>query len=282
MPEADRLQHARQLLLARQLNRPQRRVTHRQQVVPVHPLGVHVEGARLLVQLRHRRALLDTGAHPELVVHDQEDDRQLPQLGDVQRLVPGADVGGGVAHLADHHLVRALVRDGQPGPRRQRQLPPDDGVAAHEPSIHVEQVHRAAPAPGDAGLLAEQLRHDPVRVHAAPEDVPVLAVVREHVVALFERRHHADDGRLFAQVQVAVAADLGASVHLAGLLLEPADQDHLAVEVDQLLFRLRPPAQARGRSDRLRYARRPLPVRIGAPLSGRRRPTASIRDGTTA
>ena len=40
---------------------------------------------------------------------------------------------------------------------------------------------------------------------------------------------HADHHRLLADVEVAEAADQAHAVHLPGLFLEPADQQHLPV-----------------------------------------------------
>ena len=69
----------------------------------------------------------------------------------------------------------------------------------------------------------------------ARDDVAVLAVVGKHIVIRRQRRHQADDRRLFAQVEVAVAADLGFGVHLAGALFEDAQQQHLMVVVLELI-----------------------------------------------
>ena len=44
-----------------------------------------------------------------------------------------------------------------------------------------------------------------------------------------ERHLHADDDSLLADVEVAEAADQAHAVELAGLLLEAADQQHVAV-----------------------------------------------------
>ena len=53
---------------------------------------------------------------------------------------------------------------------------------------------------------------------------------------VFDRHLHADDDRFLADVEVAEAADEAHAVELAGLLLEAADQQHLAIGV-QLLAR---------------------------------------------
>jgi hypothetical protein len=54
----------------------------------------------------------------------------------------------------------------------------------------------------------------------------VLAVGREQVVGVLHRAGGADDRRLLADRQMQEAADLGLGVHLAGALLEAADQQH--------------------------------------------------------
>ena len=52
-----------------------------------------------------------------------------------------------------------------------------------------------------------------------------------------ERRLHADDDRFLADIEVAEAADQPHAVHLARLLLEAADQQHVAIELQHLLGR---------------------------------------------
>jgi hypothetical protein len=92
-------------------------------------------------------------------------------------------------------------------------------------------VHRAALAAGVAPPPAGQLGHDALRVHAADQHVAVIAVSRDHLVALSGRHLHANDDRLLADVEVAEAADQAHAVHLPRLLLEAADQQHLAIGV---------------------------------------------------
>src|SRR5262249_23277798 len=45
---------------------------------------------------------------------------------------------------------------------------------------------------------------------------------------------HADDHRLLADIEVAEPADEAHAVHLPGLLLEAADEQHVAVELQEL------------------------------------------------
>ena len=55
----------------------------------------------------------------------------------------------------------------------------------------------------------------------------MLAVGGHQVVGVAERLGGADDGGLLADAEVEEAADLGLGVHLAGALLEAADEEHL-------------------------------------------------------
>ena len=64
----------------------------------------------------------------------------------------------------------------------------------------------------------------------------VVAVAGDDPVALFQRHLHADDDGLLADVEMAEAADQAHAVHLAGLLLEAADQQHVAVGAELLIL----------------------------------------------
>src|SRR5438445_782893 len=131
------------VLLAGLLNELVSDAAHRQHVHPVHPLAGHVVGAGLLPDLGDGRGAVDGRAHPIEVVDADEHDRQAPELGDVERLVEGADVGGTIAKDAHHHLVFFLVVDGIAGAAGDGQRLADDGIAAVKPMLLAEQVHRA-------------------------------------------------------------------------------------------------------------------------------------------
>ena len=142
----------------------------------------------------------------------------------------GADVRGAVAELAQDDTGRVGLIECERRADRDRQVPADDAPAAVEAALHVEQVHRAAIAPRDAGRLAEQLRHDRVGSEPTRERRSVVAVAREQVVALAEPVDRADVRGLLADAEVAVAPDAGARVLLLGALLEATHQVHRAVE----------------------------------------------------
>ena len=158
-----RLQHRRLALLARGAQQAVGGLDDRVEVVAVDALAVHPVGARALVQLGLGGGALDGGPHAVLVVDDEEDDRQVPQRGEVERLVPGAHVDGAVAELAEDRLRLALAHEREREAGRDRQLAGDDAPAAVVAARDVEQVHRAAAAVGAAVLAAEQLGHHRLR-----------------------------------------------------------------------------------------------------------------------
>src|SRR5207244_5555687 len=109
----------------------------------------------------------------------------------------------------------------------------DDRVAAVEAAVLAEQVHRSAATVRGAGLLPEQLGHHRPGIDPLGDRVPMFAIGAVDVVLRAEGRDGAHDGGLLTDVQVAEAADLGQLVHLRGFFLEPPDEEHLAVELEQ-------------------------------------------------
>ena len=72
---------------------------------------------------------------------------------------------------------------------------------------------------------------------AAREGVPVGAVRRREHVALRHRARHAHGHGFLADRHVQEARQLARAELLLDLLLEPADEQHLAVELSQALLR---------------------------------------------
>ncbi len=83
---------------------------------------------------------------------------------------------------------------------------------------------------------AGQFRHHAFRVHAAGQHVAVVAIAGDDLVARLQHRLHADHDRFLADIEVAEAADQPHAVHLPGLLLEAADEQHGAVGGELLLL----------------------------------------------
>src|ERR1700694_548732 len=232
-PVAQGLDESRFRVSARLLDDLARLQHHLAQVHPVDLDRLHVVGARLLVDVGDRRGRLDRRPHAVPVVHAEPDDRELEDLREVQRLVERADVRRAVAEHAEDDILLFAVPHGPSAADGQGQVAADDSVSAHEAKLGVEHVHRAATAVRGSRFLAEELGHHGLRVDAAGDGVPVLAVAREDVVVQLERANAADDSRFLTDVEVAVAADLRLGVLLLRALFEPSDELHLAVQAEQ-------------------------------------------------
>ena len=134
--------------------------------------------------LLERRRVLRVGRR-ELgvaVVLAEEDHRQLPDRGEVDRLVERA--GRHRAVTEERHRDAAVapqLRRGR-GADRDRKPGPHDPVGAEDADHRVGDVHRATPPAVRAGVLGHQLGQHPGRVEALGEAVAVAAVGRrDHV-----------------------------------------------------------------------------------------------------
>ncbi len=115
--------------------------------------------------------------------------------------------------------------------------PADDRVRAEVPDLDVVEVHRAAVAARAAFDLPVQLGHDRIDVRALGDRVAVRAVRRRDDVLALERRADSGRDRLLPDRDVQEAGKLARAEALFDLLLEPADQQHLAEEAAKLLLR---------------------------------------------
>jgi hypothetical protein len=59
--------------------------------------------------------------------------------------------------------------------------------------------------------------------------VAVIAVACDDFIARFQRHPHPDNDRFLADIEMTEPADQAHAIHLAGLLFEPSDQEHLSV-----------------------------------------------------
>src|SRR6185295_14033917 len=206
---------------------------HRQNVHAVDLHAGYAVGLAAQMEVGPRRGALDAGTHAVLVVLDDVDDRQLPQRRHVEGLVHLALIDGTVAEIgdADAAVIPVSVAEGEAG--AERHLGSDNAMAAVELFLAAEHVHGAALAPGIAAAPSRELGHHAFGVHAAGQHVAVIAIAGDNAVARRECRLHAHDDRLLPDVEMAEAADQAHAVELARLLLEAADQQHVAIVVQQ-------------------------------------------------
>ena len=130
--------------------------------------------------------------------------------------------------------TRVVLQDHLVGERRaggQVVAAAHDAVGAQHAHGEVGDVHGAAAALAQAGLLAEDLRHHAVHVSALGHAVAVAAVGGlDHVVLPQSGADAGGDG-LLADVQVHEAGDLAVQEVVLDALLELADGAHGLVEV---------------------------------------------------
>ena len=236
-PERLREQEHRPRALPGVRERPLRRRVDGLDVLPVDRHRAHPEGDGALREVRDGQLLVRGRRLRIVVVLADEERRQLPQLGEVERLVERPDVRRAVAEVRDGHARLASHLECERRAGDHRQAAADDGVRAEVAALDVVEVHRASVATRDALHLPVELRHDRVRVRPARERMPVGAMRRREDVPLGHRARHADGHRLLADRHVQEARQLARAELLLDLLLEAADEQHLAVELPQAFLR---------------------------------------------
>jgi hypothetical protein len=172
---------------------------------------------------------LDRGPHGVLVVLDDVDDRQAPELSHVEALIDLALVGRAVAEIGEGDFLVVPVVVGEAQPCAERDLRADDAVAAVEVGLGREHVHRPALALGRAPGPAGQFGHHLFRVHPAGEHMTVIPITGDHLIALLLDRLHADRNGFLADVEVAEAADQAHAVKLPSALFKAPDEQHVAI-----------------------------------------------------
>ncbi len=198
---------------------------HRRHLVALGPLDQVLVGRRVV----------DAGELAVEVVLADEQDRQLPDLGDIHRLVEGADIGRAVAEEGRRELAAAIELGRDAGADRNRQAAADDAEGADQALVDVGEVHRAADAAADTRCAAEQLGERRLGIHAAGDADAVAAIGVADIVILAEHDAGARRDRLLSLAEVGGAVDEALEVASLHLLLELADTDHHAEQVEPVL-----------------------------------------------
>ena len=207
---------------------------HLDRVHPVHLFGRHAIGLRLAVDVGFDLRVLQRHAHRVEIVFADEQQRQLPDAGQVHGFVERAFPDRALAEETGGDRARAQTLVGQRDAGRQRQAASDDRVAAEETPRAIEDVHRAAAAAAAAFELAHHLGHQRTHGHTPCQRLPVVAVGGHDGVTRLQRSHDTDRDRFLPVVEVQEAADLLRLVELDALGLEAANAQHLPVQVLQV------------------------------------------------
>jgi len=208
---------------------------HGVEIVAVAGVPGHVVAGGALRERQAGRGALLARAHRVAVVLDDEDHRQVPERGEVERLVHGALVDGAVAHERKAGALAAEVFQAEREAGPERDLAADDAVATPEIARWIEKMHGTALALGTAGDPAVELGHEGIEVHAHGNGVAVVAIRRDHLVVLLHHRAATDGDRFLADVEMKEPADLAGLVGAQAAFLEAADAHERPVKTDALL-----------------------------------------------
>jgi hypothetical protein len=141
--------------------------------------------------------------------------------------VKGALVGRPVPEEDDHHLTCAAHLHRERSAGADRNAATGDAVGAEVADGEVGHVLRPALATAVTGGLAEQLRHQPVRVAAFGEEVPMAAVGADDQIVRLQRQASADGNRFLPNVRVRGPADAAVTDQLEHALFKGARQREL-------------------------------------------------------
>ena len=168
------------------------------------------------------------------VVLAEEDDRELPDGGEVQGLVEGALCHGAVTEERHGHAAVGAQLRCRRRPRRDRHAGGNNAVGPEDADPRVGDVHGAAAAAVRALVLAHQLREHPGRLQALGQTVAVAAVGRGDHVRRAQGPAGTDGGGLLPGGEVDEAGDLTVPVERGHAFLEAADQQHPALHLHEV------------------------------------------------
>ncbi|MNG96643.1 hypothetical protein D3C79_557190 [compost metagenome] len=169
------------------------------------------------------------------VVLGHEDAGQVHDRRHVHGLEHGALVGCPIAEEGYRHVIAALELGRQRRPGHQWCAGADDTVGTEHALLQVGNVHRAAFTTAHAGLLAVDLGHHAVYVHAFGDAVAMAAVGRGNAVAVAQVGHDPGCRGFFAGIQVDEAGNFaGGELHMQAFF-EGADGPHDFIGMQQLI-----------------------------------------------
>jgi hypothetical protein len=208
---------------------------HGQHVVAIDGLRRHRVAARAISQAIHGGGRVERRVLAVEVVLADEDDGEMPDRGQVHRLVERPDVRRPVPEEGDRGIVGTSVHRREGSATREGKMGTDDRERAERSYLDVGEMHRPTHAPAHAIGLPEDLCHASVRRSAHREQGPVTAVGACHRVAGTKRRAHPDRNRLLPLVEVGRAPHELLQEQPRDLVLERSDLHHLTVKLEEVL-----------------------------------------------
>src|SRR5262249_24701247 len=166
-----------------------------------------VVGGGAVCDARRRAVVADRRGFSELVVLTDDEHGQLPDCGQVHRLVCRALLGRTVteAAIGNRAGAEALARQARPG--RQRRPAAHDAVGAEHAAGDVSDVHGAILALAAAAAAPEQLSHHLARRDPFSDAMAVAPVRRGDVVTVVQVGAHSHGDRLLPRLAMDEAGD---------------------------------------------------------------------------
>ena len=127
----------------------------------------------------HRRHVADRRVlHIKIVLAD-ENDRQLPDGGEIERLVKSPDIGRAVAEETDRHVFLAEILRAPGRAAGDWQMRADDRIRPEHAVLDRSQMHRAALATHQADVAQHQLAEHALHRGAPGERMRMAAIGAE-------------------------------------------------------------------------------------------------------
>jgi hypothetical protein len=202
------------------------RLPDRAGVVSVDGLAVHHVGGDDVADPLDLGVGRAWGELSEAVVLADEDQRQLPERRQVDRLVEITGLHRAVAEEDDGDDVAAADPIGKGGAERQRDVAADHAGGPHQPMLGVDDVHRAAEPVAEPLVAAHQLGQQTIEGGALGDRVSVRAVPAVDGIVGSQLATDGSRHTLLSDAEMDQAVDLVSALKLPDPLFEEADPPH--------------------------------------------------------
>ncbi len=171
------------------------------------------------------------------VVLAHEQDRQLPQHRQIQRLVKRARASRAVAEERDADVLSPRAWAAHAAPAASDRLPPTTPVAPSTPCRGIDQMHRAAATATHAGLATDDFRERRFDVAALREHVTMAAMAGEQHVVRTEVSTDAGSNSFLTGGQMGKAGHFAGRSQPLHLAFERTDAPERPQDIEQRLAR---------------------------------------------
>ena len=157
-------------------------IAHLAKVHAVDHLTRNVVAFGAIDNVLERGRTLHRCSHGEEIVFADENDRELEEPREIQRLVKATLIDRAIAEKAKRNPVFVPIFRGESQPDGERNMRADNGVPAIHVMFLVEKMHRTAEPARAAGRLAKKFRHAGISASAASQRMRMIAIRGDEVI----------------------------------------------------------------------------------------------------